>query len=29
VGRPTADQQTEFKFCQEMIAKLTAAAAGI
>jgi hypothetical protein len=29
VGRPTADQQSEFKFYQEMITKLTAAAAGI
>jgi hypothetical protein len=26
VGRPTADQQSEFTFYQEMIAKLTAAA---
>jgi photosystem II stability/assembly factor-like uncharacterized protein len=29
VGRPTADQQTEFKFYQEMAVKLTAAAAGL
>ncbi len=29
VGRPTAEQQSEFKFYQEMITRLTAAAAGI
>ena len=29
VGRPTGDQQSEFKFYQEMIPKLTAAAAGL
>jgi hypothetical protein len=29
VGRPTADQQSEFKFYQEMAAKLVAAAVGI
>ena len=29
VGRPTAEQQSEFKFYQEMVTKLTAAAAGI
>ena len=29
VGRPTADQQSEFKFYQEMVVKLTAAAAGL
>ena len=28
VGRPTADQQSEFKFYQEMVAKIGAAAAG-
>ena len=29
VGRPTAEQQSEFKFYQEMMTRLTAAAAGI
>ena len=29
VGRPTAEQQSEFKFYQEMVTKLTAAAAGL
>jgi hypothetical protein len=29
VGRPTADQQSEFTFHQEMVAKISAAAAGI
>jgi hypothetical protein len=29
VGRPTADQQSEFKFYQEMAMKLAAAAAGL
>jgi hypothetical protein len=29
VGRPTADQQSEFTFYQEMVTKLTAAAAGL
>jgi hypothetical protein len=29
VGRPTADQQSRLKFYQEMVAKLTAAAAGL
>ncbi|MDH4063269.1 MAG: hypothetical protein OEW19_02640 [Acidobacteriota bacterium] len=29
VGQPTADQQSEFAFYKEMVAKLTAAAAGI
>jgi hypothetical protein len=29
VGRPTAEQQSEFRFYQEMITKLTAAAASL
>ena len=29
VGRPTADQQSEFTFYKEMVTKLTAAAAGL